>query len=440
MPDRRLAGLFALAALAFVACVYLPDIGHGFLKDDYTWIASARQFSGQIVSVFTVDSAGNFFRPAVTLSFLADYLVHGLDASGYGVTNLFLALTAAALVAFLARALGLSMAAGAAAGALWLMNPHGINMSLLWISGRTSLLMAVFSTAAVVAAVKRRPILTAVLLFAALLSKEDALLVPAIVVVAMWTVNARQREMVTTVALSAVAVGAYIVLRIGSDAMTAADAPDFYRLTWNAAAIAANALAYLDRSATFAAAVALLVTLAARVRPDIDRASSRRLVLAAAWFLAGIAITVRVPVRSSLYAVFPSIGGALAFAVVFERLRQRTRRASVALGVLLVAAIAAAPLYRARNVRWIQPADVSRNTLSALMAEPLPDAGLVTFEDEPVRFANFADALGTGAGNAVRLATGHPLDAVIVPRGDRSTAPTDVARFRLTGGVVQRVR
>jgi hypothetical protein len=138
--------------------------------------------------------------------------------------------------------------------------------------------------------------------------------------------------------------------------------------------------------------------------------------------------------------VFPSIGAALAFAVVFEQFRQRTRRAAIALGVLLVVAIAATPLYRARNVRWIQPADVSRITLAALRAERLPDTGLVAFEDEPVRFANFADALGTGAGDAVRLATAHPLDAVIVPRGDQSTAATEVARFRLTDGVVQRAR
>ena len=52
-----------------------------------------------------------------------------------------------------------------------------------------------------------------------------------------------------------------------------------------------------------------------RARPILGAESRRLHVIAALWFVAGLAITIRVPVRSSLYAVFPSIGPALACAV-----------------------------------------------------------------------------------------------------------------------------
>ena len=61
--------------------------------------------------------------------------------SANGVTNVALALVGAALVYGLARAFSLPWGAAAFAGSLWLLNFHGINMAVLWISGRTALLL-----------------------------------------------------------------------------------------------------------------------------------------------------------------------------------------------------------------------------------------------------------------------------------------------------------
>src|SRR5262245_53172675 len=86
----------ALGGLVFLALVYVPDAGRGFIKDDFVWIAAAARASRQPLSVFTADASGTFYRPLVSLSFVADYIGHGLAAQGYGATNCLLLLAAAA--------------------------------------------------------------------------------------------------------------------------------------------------------------------------------------------------------------------------------------------------------------------------------------------------------------------------------------------------------
>jgi hypothetical protein len=80
------------------------------------------------------------------------------------------------------RQLGTGTASAAIGAFAWANNPHGINMSLLWLSGRTSLLMTLFSSVSVLAFLRRWRAGGAVLLMCALLSKEDALAVPVIVI------------------------------------------------------------------------------------------------------------------------------------------------------------------------------------------------------------------------------------------------------------------
>jgi hypothetical protein len=59
-------------------------------------------------------------------------------------------------------------------------------MALLWISGRTALLLCLFSVAAVLASLKGRPWLAAVWSFLAMLSKEEAVVLPAILALWAW--------------------------------------------------------------------------------------------------------------------------------------------------------------------------------------------------------------------------------------------------------------
>ena len=77
----------------------------------------------------------------------------------------------ACALAALALDLGLSRRAALLAAVLWMINPHGINMAILWLSGRTTTLLTLFSLLAAVAFM-RRGMARRALIAMALLSKE----------------------------------------------------------------------------------------------------------------------------------------------------------------------------------------------------------------------------------------------------------------------------
>jgi hypothetical protein len=69
------------------ALLYLPDVGHGLVKDDFGWIAHSAVRSWQdAVSLFRTAPTG-FFRPVVSLSFAVNQQVCGLNPRCYGITN-----------------------------------------------------------------------------------------------------------------------------------------------------------------------------------------------------------------------------------------------------------------------------------------------------------------------------------------------------------------
>ena len=120
-------GRLALAAAAVPFLVFLAD----------------RQ---DLVALFARHTG--FYRPLVALSFAADYAAFGNRPLGYGLTDLSLAIACAALIYLLLRSLLLSAYASVAGSALWLLNFHGIDMAVLWTSGRTALLLVLTSVAA----------------------------------------------------------------------------------------------------------------------------------------------------------------------------------------------------------------------------------------------------------------------------------------------------
>src|SRR5689334_13262210 len=124
----RIAVLTA-AWVVFGGLVYGPDLGRGFVKDDFTWIRSAKAVVARPARLLRPDEPG-FFRPVVTATFVVDYARHRLDAREYGWTNLAIYITCVVAVVLLAAAVGLSWPASAMAGFLWAVNPHGINMAL----------------------------------------------------------------------------------------------------------------------------------------------------------------------------------------------------------------------------------------------------------------------------------------------------------------------
>ena len=119
-----------------------------------------------------------FYRPIVSMTFALNWWLFGLDPLGYGLTNLALVLGILITLWRLSRALGMPAGAAILAAALWGLNFPGIRMSLLWISGRTALLLTLFSLLAAHAVVSKRFWLGAVWTMLAMLSKEEAVLLP----------------------------------------------------------------------------------------------------------------------------------------------------------------------------------------------------------------------------------------------------------------------
>jgi hypothetical protein len=437
-----------LVALIFLGATYGPDLGLGFVKDDAPWIATAVEAIHRPASTFMVDSSGYFFRPLVTASFAADYAMYGTNARGYGVSNLVLLLACLAAIAWLFRELGVSAAATAAALLAWVVNPHGISMALLWISGRTSLLMTVCSVVAIVAFLRSQRAIGALLFLAALFAKEDAVAVPVLVVACFYALGRLDRkEIALALAWMTAAAAIYFALRLRTSAMTPATAPWYYRLLTSPWAIAINGLSYLDRAGTSAAAIALASAAIYRSAPAGPPRRARLFVVAGVWFVAALAITVRIPVRSDLYALFPSVGAALACAAAIDALRAGLAPARLpsrdrAFAIVLAGLLLLVPVYRIRDARYAEPARVSARVQQALADDlaTLPARGTIVFQDAPARFSTFGDAFDGMATSVVQLFTSRPFTADIVMPPETVSPADEVARYALVDGNVVRLR
>jgi hypothetical protein len=401
---------------------YLPDLGHGFLKDDFSWIAGARLEHGQ--THFEIFRRHNgFYRPLVSLSFAVNEAIFDLRPFGYGLTNLALVLIDMLGVVALGMALRMPPALAALAAGLWALNPHGIGGSILWISGRTSLLLVAFAIAAAAAFVRQWRWLAAVLSLLAMLCKEEATLLP--VILAIWAgwgddeaVGWSLGRCVRRSWPLATAWLGYFALRLQTSAYLPWSAPSFYRPTLSLVALGRNVLEYFDRAATFDLAVLLLFAVCVRRWPRPDAKEQGFIARGAVWLAGGYGLTVFLPVRSSLYALFPAVGAALIAATLLGSLWRlaspKQQRWSLAAALILLVALT--PVYRSRNVRLVRLAELSAQTLEVVREQKagLSAGKILVLHDDPTQRANLKDAFGTLVQDAVRLETGLPSSRVWV--------------------------
>jgi hypothetical protein len=371
----------------------------------------------------------------VSLSFALDQALFGLDPYAYGLTNLLLVLGCMVALYFLGRSMGMPQGAALLAVSIWSLNPHGIGGAVLWISGRTALLLTLFSSLAAVSMLRGRPWIAGVLCFFALLSKEEAVLLPAILSVwtAMRPIPSSQirfdwRKALKTAAILGVPLLVYLCLRSRTGAYLPQSAPHFYKPTLMVDVLARNAVEYADRSGTLPAIVVILVMAAVWNRPRLDEDEARWLRFGGVWLIGGYALTVFLPVRSSLYAIFPLVGTALAAAAVVNALWRGAngiQRRRLLIGAI-VAAAALVPLHRSRNVRLVKAAELSTQVLDDLAgAAAEVDAGkiLVLHDAVGARY-NIEKTFGTLIQDAVRLRTGVSAAKIWVdpPLGDWASA------------------
>jgi hypothetical protein len=360
----------------------------------------------------------------VALTFGLDEILFGLNPLGYGLTNLALVGLCAAGVWRLGGALGLEPFARLVAAAIWALNFHGINMAVLWISGRTALLLCAAAVWAGDALLRGRPIRAGALALVAMLSKEEAVALPLIF--AIWLAippawdddvaapaSHRWRAVAAGTWPTALALAIYVLLRLRTTAMTFATAPGVYQARLDAGRFVDNLLEYLDRSSTGAVAVALAACLLAWRRPRLDAPARRTLALAAAWFAGMFAITVWLPVRSSLYACTPAVASALVAALVVSRARDglTAGRQRIALAAALALPVLLWPIYSLRNQRLANEARLSTTVVRTIVplrgAVPAID-GLVFVDDQRVR-PSLYQAFGPHLPDAVALTIGRPI-------------------------------
>jgi len=402
------------------ALVYLPDVGHGFLKDDFGWIAQSSVRSWQDAVALFRTAPTTFFRPAVSLSFAINRPVCALDSRCYGITNFCLAIACAIGVALLARAVSIRAGAALFSAAVWIFNWHGINMAVLWISGRTALILTLFATFGVAALIARRPVLGVALISCAIFSKEEGVLLP--VIFGAWSiVDARIRRdwttfraMLPAVICAFAADGVYLLLRSQSGALTTSTAPEYYRFSFTASRLASNLPEYVDRSATFAAAALLLFVIVGKVRwRAVPRATASALWLGIVWWVGAFAITIFLPGRSSLYALFPSVGvalfaGAIA-SLLWDGIAEPRKRRLIVAGLTFPFLLW--PVYHSRNRSSVREAELSQRTLAALqrIATARGAGTSVLLEDDLSERPSLDNAFSSGIQVAADLAIFPPI-------------------------------
>lgn len=415
--------------LVCLAVAYLPDIGRGFISDDFSWILhSAVRTPSDLWRPF-IETPMGFYRPLVSWSFAANHAIAGLWPLGYALVNLLLVCGIAASIVWLCRALGFHWLEGLFGAAVWTFNLHGVGMALTWISGRTSLLATVFAVLAAGASTRGRPVVAGVFTAAALLSKEEPVLLPAML--AAWLFIDRWRDGATTVTAlataargagpSGVALGAYLLLRANTAALTPSTAPSYYTLSASPSVLVPNLLEYADRSLTFAAAVLVLgLLLAVRRTPSVTwfGEHERRVALKGlTWLVLGHAVTVLVPVRSDLYACLPSVGAALmavaAIGPLWQQVPASRRRWAAALALALPLMLA--PVYWGRNVFARHDAELSTQVLTRAF-EALRDRDDLTrveIYQQAGERPSIGAAFGGGLGPALELGTGRHIEGTV---------------------------
>lgn len=378
------------------------------MKDDFRWIAAADMKSPADLRRIFATNIG-FYRPLVTTSFAMDRVLWALDARGYAFTNLALLLGATTLLMLLARQLGLPGSSAVFAAAVWLFNFHGINMALLWLSGRTALLLCVFALGATLAMLRGHRVVAGVLALGAMFCKEEAVVLPPLLVAVdvMWH---RERpgasQLFRRSSALWIGLGLYALLRERSGAFGFLDAPPYYQPTLDWHQLGSNALQYLERAAAVALAAAAFAWLAApraATMTAAERATARFGVL---WFVAMFAITIFLPVRSSLYAVAPSIGSALIAAACASRAGRLspTGLARAAAALLVVAALLI-PVYRSRNHGLVEPQDLAMQSLATLRQATAgrTDVHQIVLIDDPTAPVTLDAAFGALLPDAVHL-------------------------------------
>jgi hypothetical protein len=199
---------------------------------------------------------------------------------------------------------------------------------------------------------------------------------------------------------------------------------------------------YLDRGGTWPAVAAAIIALGVPTRSALTGEERRVIRLGVFWFVAFYAITVFLPVRSSLYALAPSIGSALAAASLAARAWRESPERFGRVAAALVAVVALLlPVYRSRNHGFVEPSDLAAQSLRTIKeaARNRQQRGAIVIVDHAEERVTLNDAFGNLFKDAVHLFVGPEWNGSIVdiaPTG--ASGEDDALVFELrNGGLIQ---
>ncbi|GEM_PF-5708757 len=156
----KLFGGSILFILALLVC--LPGFDTGFVADDFIYLGRVHDDSSVKLAVTPVDSETpgfRFYRPVTMVAWKLDYLLHGMNPTGYHVTNTGLFILAVLLTTQLVYRIHRNGWTAFIAGLVLCLHPS-IAGNSAWLAYRADLLASVFS-------------LTAILLFLAMPSNQS---------------------------------------------------------------------------------------------------------------------------------------------------------------------------------------------------------------------------------------------------------------------------
>lgn len=213
--DRATVGVVVVVAALGALVVGVPFFAATtFVGDDHLFLAFARYAPNPLVAFVRDQHGGEFYRPLpMVVWWILGRLAPGTPAV-FAALALALHVVVAIEVGALVMAAGGERRTAGIAALLFFVSPF-TREAAYWFSASTDLFAAAFGLASVIAAVRGRRVVAALLLAAACWSKETATVVPALAAVAFIAREPRAPR--RAVALRIVAlwpvVGAYLVAR-----------------------------------------------------------------------------------------------------------------------------------------------------------------------------------------------------------------------------------
>ena len=223
----------AAVVLGAVALAFGSTLTYGFVWDDHFLIGDSHLIRSwrSLPTIFTTHFwAGHadwrmYYRPLINVTYLVDYQIWGLNPLGYHLTNLLLHASASVAVLWLVRLLLRDWTLAVTTAVLFAIHPVH-SQSVSFVAGRTDLTTTLFAVLALGlyhawrergSAWRYAAALGAFVL--ALLSKENAVTVPALLLAYEWAfappgVGSWRRRLALGVGPVLLVLAAFLVVRV----------------------------------------------------------------------------------------------------------------------------------------------------------------------------------------------------------------------------------